>query len=312
MTNLLNSSGVTFLVFESIIAIALNIFILIISVNNGLLRNKGKVIAFSVISFFVSSSTFGTLFSFINFIVALCIQRKNPEDFPEKKEMPKIEFKKPCKREFVFGIILAVVYFSQFLISFLIPEDLPKLPLFIIQILFYVVLFILAILAFYTELKKGFKLLKNNFRAYIQYILPRFGIMYVILVLSNLICTVIAQEGTSVNQSMIEEMSRWASVPLAVIWAPFVEELLFRGVLRRLITNKKLFIGTSALIFGLLHSIVELTLLNIIVMTIPYAILGGFLAYIYVKTENITTNISIHMFYNAVGMLLSSFLLFII
>ena len=40
-------------------------------------------------------------------------------------------------------------------------------------------------------------------------------------------------------------------------------------------------------------------------MAIPYATIGGFLAYLYVKTNNICTNMAFHCFHNSVAMIIS-------
>ena len=61
---------------------------------------------------------------------------------------------------------------------------------------------------------------------------------------------------TSENQSLIEELT--GSAPLlmtisACIMAPINEELIFRGMVGKIIKNKKVFITVSGLIFGLVH-----------------------------------------------------------
>ena len=78
-------------------------------------------------------------------------------------------------------------------------------------------------------------------------------------------------------------------------------------MLRRIIKNNSLFIIASALVFGLLHTMHEPMLFNMIIMGIPYAAMGGFLAYMYTKTNNITTNISCHGIYNLVGAVFTLF-----
>lgn len=111
---------------------------------------------------------------------------------------------------------------------------------------------------------------------------------------------------------MLESMPQWFVIPAAVLWAPIVEELIFRGSLRRFIKNEKLFMVISAVIFGLMHTMVEATLINVFVMAIPYMILGSFFAYVYVKTDNICNSILAHAFQNAVGMFLVNILFFVV
>ena len=91
----------------------------------------------------------------------------------------------------------------------------------------------------------------------------------------------------------------------ALFSTPIVEEVIFRGVLRRFIKNNTLFIIASGIIFGVLHTIGEASLANIIIMAMPYAVLGGGWAYLYAKTDNITNNILAHAFQNTLATLLS-------
>jgi membrane protease YdiL (CAAX protease family) len=49
---------------------------------------------------------------------------------------------------------------------------------------------------------------------------------------------------------------------------------------------------------------IEETLLNVIIKAIPYTILGGFFAYTYTKTENITTNMMAHAINNIMAVAL--------
>jgi membrane protease YdiL (CAAX protease family) len=61
---------------------------------------------------------------------------------------------------------------------------------------------------------------------------------------------------TSENQSLIEQMTGSAPLLMAIsacIFAPITEELLFRGAIKNIIKNKKVFITVSGLIFGLIH-----------------------------------------------------------
>ena len=119
------------------------------------------------------------------------------------------------------------------------------------------------------------------------------GKYYLVYILVAIIAALLCNEITSANQEGIMALPVWLSLPLAVIYAPIVEETLFRGCLRRFIKNDKVFIAISAMVFGLLHTVLsETTLYNTIFMSLPYIAMGGFLAYIYVKTNNLYLNIS--------------------
>lgn len=62
-----------------------------------------------------------------------------------------------------------------------------------------------------------------------------------------------------------------------------MEELIYRGILRRFINNKIFFIILSAIIFGISHVLFEENFVNAIVNMIPYSVMGAFFAYIYVS-----------------------------
>ena len=84
----------------------------------------------------------------------------------------------------------------------------------------------------------------------------------------------------------------------AAIFAPFVEEMVFRQSIKNIITNKTTFIIASGLIFGGLHVIGNIHTLYDILYIIPYATPGIVFAYILAKTDNIFVPITIHFIHN--------------
>lgn len=217
--------------------------------------------------------------------------------------MPKMERFKPCVKDIILGIVLVLLYFSSLIWGDYLPDSI-KIR-FVASITNDIVILLFGILIFFKELKIALKAFKNSFSAYVKYILPRVGIMFVVVIALNVIAMTICKQGNSVNQQTIESLPKWYSIPMAVIWAPVVEELIFRGVLRRIIKNNTLFIIISAIVFGLLHTVLEATIFNMIIMGIPYAFIGGYLAHIYTKTNNIASNISAHAAYNFIGAMLT-------
>ena len=113
----------------------------------------------------------------------------------------------------------------------------------------------------------------------------------------------ISKNAVSVNQETLESLPLYYTLPAAIIYAPIVEEIIFRGVIRRFIKNNILFIIISALVFGVLHTIGESSILNIFVMALPYSVLGAYLAYVYTKTNNIFTSITSHAIINSISSL---------
>lgn len=309
MVDMLENGGVAIMIATSIFQIILNLFVIKFAVKNSIVENKGKLIAISLLCFFTAESSIVTLLSVVNFLVLLFIKNTAKK---EKSKIPEIEYQKPSKSEIISGIVLVLVYFSQILLGVIVPDNISQIVAIIVQIIYDILILAVAIICFKDRLKRDIKLFKDNAKVYLKYILPRLGIMYVAVIISNLICIFITGQATSMNQSTLETLPLWYMAPTAIIWAPIVEELIFRGVLRRFIKNNKLFIITSAIIFGVLHSMSEATIFNVIIVAIPYAVVGGFFAHIYAKTNNITTNILMHAFQNTIATLLSATTLFII
>ncbi len=255
---------------------------------------KRKFIILSIISILFSPIDLIMLISILNLV--LCITIKNDINKPSK-EIPILEINRN-KKYIIKSIILILAYLSQYLLRY-IPGD-----KFIISVCFEIVLLILAIILFFDLLKKEFIIFKNKFSEYFNYILPKLGIGYLIYMAVTLICTSITKETTSVNQQALEQMNIIYVSLAAVIWAPIVEETIFRRCIRNFIKNDLLFIIISGIIFGLLHTIHEATILNVILMGLPYMVLGGYLAYIYTKTNNMLSNIMSHALINSLALII--------
>ena len=305
INGLFHNSGHIFIITLSIIAIILNGLIIYWTYQDKLLQKKGKVIACSVCTFFTAMYPINELASIINIIVIATAKRVNKDDYPDKVEkLPVIEKEKVDKNKIVLAIILLLVYFSQFLWSDLIVKfGISKL---LVGAVFYIMMIILSLTIFNDLFRDNFKIFKENIKTYFNNLIGTVGKFYVIYFLIAMVTVFLAKVDTSVNQSNVEALPIWYSFPLAVIYAPIVEESLFRGCIRRFIKNDKLFIVVSAITFGLLHTLfTELNIFNAIVLAIPYMTIGGFLAYLYTKTNNMFTNMSFHAFHNTMAMIIT-------
>ena len=297
MIEMVEEKGAASLRACSGLCILVNMGILITSIKNRILRNKGLMIAGTVVGILLGGSDVAILLSIIGLIVLLASKRTNPEDFPEKKELPVLEKIATSKREIIIGILIAVVYFSQFIWGEYIPDN--EILSKIIEYGFYLVVLVLSIMFWTKSLKRDLKSLKENLGTYLKHILINLGIMYLVMMVVNIVVIGLTGSITSANQEGLEAMPTWYVVPLALIYAPIVEETIFRGLIHKGIKNKYVFIIASAISFGLLHTITsEVTLLNICLKAMPYAVMGGFLARIYNKTENITTSMLSHFMIN--------------
>ena len=304
-SNLVQNTGSAYLGFMIILAIIVNLYIIYLAYKNKLLKKKGSVIACSIISFFTAMNPLVELLAVINIIVICSLKRVGKEDFPdEKKKMPILKKENITKEKIIYAIILLAVYFSQFLWKDMVPTT--GAYKIIVSIVFYLLMIILSILFFKDLLRDNFKVFKDNLKAYFQNLIRYIGIFYLAYIGVALISVFLSKNGVSVNQENVEALPLWFSLPLAIIYAPIVEETLFRGCLRRFIKNDKVFIVVSALTFGLLHTaFTEANIYNVFVVALPYMAMGGILAYLYVKTNNICTNMSLHAFHNTLAMIIS-------
>ncbi len=304
MLQTIENNGVKSLILCSCICILINIGVIITAIRNNILKNKGLLITGSIICLVFGGSQLVEILAIVNIIVLLCLKRKNPEDFPVKKELPKLERIGITKKEVFIGLALVLVYFSQFIWgNYLIESTILR---WLITIVFYLSVLVLSIIFWNKSIKRDLKAFRDNFRTYIKFILPRFGLMYIAYFVVTIFTIIITKNIGSANQQHLESLPSWYVIPLAIIYAPIVEETIFRGLIHKIIKNDTIFIIVSAICFGLLHTISsELTIINVIFKALPYSVLGGFLAYIYKETENITTSMFCHAGINLVASILT-------
>ncbi len=103
--------------------------------------------------------------------------------------------------------------------------------------------------------------------------------------------------------SIITEGNIWISAIYTVLLAPVFEEILFR----KLICDRVIHFGqrTAILVSGLLFGLFHMNFNQFFYA----ALLGGFFAYIYVKTGNLKYTIGLHMVVNFLGSVIGGLLL---
>ncbi len=134
----------------------------------------------------------------------------------------------------------------------------------------------------------------------------------VLMILLNVVLSVIGGtlvDNEATNREIIKNYLPYAIFGMC-IYAPIVEELVFRRALRPAFNNKYLYGLTSGLIFGSIHLFDEIAkLLSTGVFTInllyvlPYVGLGMFFAFSYYETDNIYSTISFHAIHNFIAIL---------
>lgn len=209
-------------------------------------------------------------------------------------------------RKIIKNILIFILYlvFDGIIVSlfYLNGIDYQNLPLIkkVVTAFISNVLLIGIIFYFYKdELKEDFYDFKerHNLTKYIGIYL--IGVF--LMALSNIILQKITNLEIGGNEEAIRKLIK--EVPLyiffsSVIFAPFVEEMIFRKNIRNIFHNKYLFIIISGFAFGILH-ISDFSIAQIL-MGIPYIIMGIDFAYIYYKTDNIYTTMIFHLCHNLI------------
>lgn len=161
----------------------------------------------------------------------------------------------------------------------------------------------IIIFLFLPSLKKDIKDIKEKHETYFKTYFKYWIMILAIMMLSNLMITYLTESTTSGNQEAINDIMVKSPVYAyfsAVIFAPIVEELLFRRGLRNIIKNDTIFILISGLIFGGLHIITGYSNVEDLLYLIPYCTPGLIFAYILTKTDNVLVSSSIHFVHNGI------------
>lgn len=165
---------------------------------------------------------------------------------------------------------------------------------------------IIIVICYFKTLKKDFKPFFRNFINNFEEAFKYYFIGLIIMIVSNLIITFGLENGIANNEQTIRSLIDIAPIIMLFevsLYAPIAEELLFRRSIRSIFKNKWIYVLVSGFIFGSLH-VINITNLTDLLYLIPYCSLGFALSYIYAKTDNIYSTISVHMMHNTITILL--------
>lgn len=206
---------------------------------------------------------------------------------------------------FTFGI-----FFSNILSLFNINlTELKPFLLNLIMIVSDLIFMIILFLIYRKEIIDDFKKFTSNKGKWFFKYIGIFLISVLIMGILNVILSKITNLETSENEELVRKMIKLLPVYMTfstVLYAPFVEELLFRKCIRKIVKGndkytKIAYILISAIIFGLLHVITLDASFNDMLMGIPYMVVGLSLAYIYIKTDdNLFGSMQFHLMHNTI------------
>ena len=260
-------------------------------------KHKNEVLACSIYFLVVN---------IISGVIGFSVTKELNGNKKERRELPEIELKEYTNKYIcliAFIICLGILLFGSKIIT-----------KFWMLIVFYAVILSLMIGVFYKQLIHDFKIFKSYFKEYFVLILRTWGKALVLIMITTIIIQIITNTTQANNQIALQNSFNSNPVFIAILamfYAPIAEELMFRGVFRKFIKNKKLFVIVSGVVFGLMHVIDDSKTLAEFSYVFVYSILGIYLAGIYAKTNNLCTNIFMHFMQNTLsvmGMILLMFM----
>lgn len=296
-----------------IIQIVLSIFSIIYILKGNILRRKGL---FAILLFILALNNmdlniYTKLFALIDIIfgfVLLMLERKNEEDFPIKRKLPYLEimplkkYQKVCMWILIFTyLLLMILPISKFLQGF------NKNIILGIEIAIYVLLSLFVIMIFKDKLIRDFKHLFKNFYDYLVPSMKIFGIFILLYFISSYIIHFGISMPLPKNEETLGKLNIFFILFGGCIYAPIVEENIFRNSFHYIFKNKILFLVISSVLFGLLHTYEESSIFSVILQAIPYSLIGLFMAYNYTKTNNIAHTMMWHAMWNLVTTLITFF-----
>lgn len=290
----------------SIVSLVIGIVLLWIFLKDKTADKKVLAIILAAVSVFLGINTYVLILGIIAIVLIARKDKNEAENKQENKKIGKLKALKVTGKDLIWVLVLVLFYSTQFFV----PDYLNSNGLLIAyEFFFYLGTFALAIYIYNKRLKRDFSAFKKDFKSYAGFIVKWWGIMLGLSLGAAIIKIVLGSNAESANQAILNDAPLWYVGPLAIIWAPVVEEGIFRLGLRRYIKNDAFFIIISAVLFGLLHTFsVEKGLYNIVVQSLQYMAMGGVMAYTYTKTNNSFVNMGIHCVQNTFGIILMTLL----
>lgn len=218
-------------------------------------------------------------------------------------------------KELFIALLAFLIYFSyNILVNAIFSwlnidlHSLSNFKLNIILIVSDLIIFSILFLIYRKEVINDFKLfIANKGKWFFKYLLIFIGSI-ILMGIANIIMSKITNMDTSQNEELVRKYIKLFPIYMglsSIVYAPFMEELLFRKGIRKIVSGddriiKIAYILISAIAFGLMHVVTLDATFNDLLMGIPYMIAGLSFAYIYVKTDNLFATLEFHLMHNAI------------
>ncbi len=215
-------------------------------------------------------------------------------------------------KEVVLGLLAIITYFGlslfetlPFELAGVKPEYLPTSLKTLYMLIFEILILALLLIIFNKKIEKDFSDILKNHKEYYSKCMKYYLIGLIVMVLSNSILALLSGGGIAGNEESVRAMFKLNPVYMyisAVIFAPLVEELVFRQGIRNICGKNIVFILVSGFVFGALHVFTSATTTLDLLYLIPYSALGIAFATMLYKTENIFVSMGFHFMHNGILM----------
>ena len=282
VTKSISNTDIVLLIIEGI-SLLVTLFLSLSKVD--LSKYRWLIIILSILFF---------IFNIISGVIGFVVAKKI--DKIEKRELPVLEINHEYK-----WYVYILLFICSLLCIFFVPDFLNSK---ILVSLLYVLLIGINTFILRKDVKNSLVNFKKYFREYNSYVLGMYlkslAIMF-ILSISLRMYTGIESATNQENIVTILDSFPIYTILLSVVFAPILEELLFRGLIRKIIKDKWLFIIFSGILFGALHVIDDFQSYYELLYILVYSSLGCFLSAIYYRTNNLCANIYFHFLQNFIS-----------
>lgn len=232
----------------------------------------------------------------LGFIFLSSISDKKRQTLPDMKE------KEVTSNEF-FKSLLLILFFV--IIMFVFPKFsfFSKIPVYVV----YIVIFLIVLLVNFKDIKNDLSMFIKHKNKYIPFVLRRYFMMIGIMIVVAIPIVFLNSGKVSTNQQVLNDMFKKVPIVtllLSTLYAPFVEENIFRLSLSKILKNKTIFIIVSGFLFGTLHMIDKFISFYDLLYIFQYSALGICLAKAYSDSKNIFVSIGMHFIQNFIAAML--------
>ena len=204
------------------------------------------------------------------------------------------------KNWLIFSVILVIFLVFEVIFTFFIDfSDLSMIDTVLMLFTKYFVLTTFFVAYYYDYFKEKWQDFKKNFKKYFslsfKYWFTGFLIMYFANIIISRFISGVGKNEESV-QNLIGSLP-FISLIITSVFAPFIEEMVFRKNLQDCFNNKTLYMVTSGFLFGFVHVIGASNPLEYLLI-ISYGAVGLFFAKTVNETDNIYCTIMMHAIHN--------------